>query len=185
MRPMRNGCLRWQCTLCQRNSTHQLRFSVSNASLRCDPTKTLPSEPQPPAVIQPDVTDDSLAQYFLFALLSFTLDTIKLVLGFPETDGEHIAFLYGQPFANVYMFIGASMGAGKFWTILAGCCFLWLTMTFDVLQIFRTVSLWLRFEFGQAKTSFIKMYKLFPLVYLWFEHYGRDVIDFCATLSSI
>jgi len=131
---------------------------------------------------QSDVTDDSRAQLFLFAILSFTLDTIKLFLGFPETDGEYITFLYGQRFANVYMFIGASMGAGKFWTILAGCCFLWLTMLFDVIQIFRTVSLWLWFEFGQGKTSFIKIYKLFLLVFIRFEHYGRDAINFCATL---
>jgi len=85
------------------------------------------------------------------------LDVIKLLLGFPETDGEHIIFLYGQRFANFYKFIGNFTGTLKFWMILAGCCSIFLMMFIDIRQNFHTMSFWFEFE---ARTPFIKMYKL-------------------------
>jgi hypothetical protein len=114
-------------------------------------------------VIQTDVTANSRAQLFLLALLSFTLDIIKLLLGFPETDGEHIIFLYGLRFANFYKFIGKFTGAVKSWMVFAGCCFICLMMFIDIHQLFRTMSLWFEFE---AKTPSIKMYKLLDLAFL-------------------
>jgi hypothetical protein len=125
-------------------------------------------------VIQSDVADTSRAQLVLFGLLSFTLDIIKLLLGFPETDGENIVFLYGQRFANIYMSIGEFTGAVKSWMIFAGGCFICLMMFFDIRQLFRMILLWFEFE---AKTSFIKMYKLLDPVFLWFERYGWDIVN--------
>ena len=118
---------------------------------------------------QSDVTDNSRAQLFFFALFSFALDIIKLLLGFPETDEEHITFLYGKRFADIYKSIGEFTGAVKSWKIFAGCCLIYLMMFFGIRQLFRRISPWLEFE---AKTSFVKMYKPFGPVFLWFERYA-------------
>ncbi|KIM36863.1 hypothetical protein M413DRAFT_13645 [Hebeloma cylindrosporum] len=130
---------------------------------------------------RPDVTDSSRAQLLFFALFSFTLDLVKLLLGFPEADGEHITFLYGRLFASIYKVIGEFTGALKFWEIFAACSLICLMICFDVRLFFHTMYLW--FKSKGTEISFFKMSKLFDPVFLWFDHYQWVITGLCLFLA--
>jgi len=92
----------------------------------------LPSELHPTPMTQPPVADNSRAQLFLFALLSFAFDVIQLLFGFPETDMKIITLLYGQRFANVYKFIGGFTGAVKLRMVFTAACIICLIAFCDI-----------------------------------------------------
>lgn len=103
--------------------------------------------------MQSQVTDNSPAQLFLFALLSFTFDIIQLLFGIPETDMKCITFLYGQLFANIYNVMGRFTGALKLWLVVIVGCLVSLMVFFDIYRLLDMI--WLPSD--QPKNRFVKI----------------------------